>query len=69
MKYIVSYTYTTYMRVTFDGKFVCKLGGMNMNDAASIVAEYMTTHNFEHADVVDDDTGEVLIIIDRETKI
>ena len=66
MEFKIEVTYTTYMRVLFDDKFEIKLGGYTLNDAFAVTTNCMRKHNFTHADIMDDNTGEVLAIVNSE---
>ena len=66
MEFKIEVTYTTYIRVLFNNEFEVKLGAYTLNDAFALTTNYMRRHNFTHADIMDDNTGEVLAIVTDE---
>lgn len=60
----IQHTYTTHTEVIFDQDFRMSSVG-TMDDIAECVCNEMMEHKFHHADVIDAETGEVLMVIDR----
>lgn len=60
----IKYTYSTNTCVLFDNDFRMPLSG-TMDDIAVCVMTEMCKHNFTHADVCSEETGEVLMVIER----
>ena len=64
MTYDIHLTYCPSITVRYDGEFESILGGFNIDDMTKRVTSCMRAHNFRHADIIDTNTGEVIMIID-----
>lgn len=60
----IQYTYATKMILTFDYQFNVDFTG-SLDSAVAQVKFLMNEYGFTHADVSDNETGEVLIIVDE----
>ena len=61
----IQHVYTTNTTILFDHDFCVSLCD-TMDDVSEFACDKMVEHNFHHADVIDAETGEVLMIIERE---
>lgn len=60
----IQYTYTTRMTLTFDHQFNVEITG-SLDSAVEQIKWAMNGYGFTHVDVIDNETGEILIIVDE----
>lgn len=64
----VQHTYSTHVIITYtaaDGAELNEAAVGSMDELLENVCDVLVHHNFNHADVCDASTGEVLMIVDR----
>lgn len=65
----IKHTYSTHTHVTYlDEEMNCGLHESicgNMDEIAEHVCEVLVKHNFSYADVCSEETGELLMIVER----
>lgn len=59
----IQYTYTTPMTLTFDYQFHVEMTG-SLDSAVAQIKWAINEYGFTHADVIDNETGEILIVVD-----
>lgn len=60
----IQYTYTTRMTIAFDHQFNVEMTG-SLDSAITQIEWAMNEYGFTHADVIDTETGEILMIVDE----